>query len=477
MLDRFNFNYSQKTKPFPHQVEATEYVASNINSALFDEQGLGKTKIVIDALIRNIEEKTLEGAIIICRKSLIETWKQEISQHSYLKSIVLRGTPNSKGQKFMGFSHFYIINYDSVNNELNRINSFLLIRKFAIVLDESHTIKNPKAKSTQAIWSLSKRAQKRIIISGTPVANKPYDLWAQYFFLDEGKLLGDNYHNFLKRYDIDIKDKESITGHELNELRDLINNNSIRRTKKEVLELPEKVYIDKYVDISGKQKALYYTLKNELVIEIQNIDGKIILDESNEILKKLMRLVQIASNPYLIDKSYNETPSKFLVLDELVQNIVNASEKAIIWSSFVENIKILAKRYKQFNAVKLYGEIPIERREPIIKAFKNDPTCKILIANPAAAREGLTLTSANNAIYLDRNFNLVDYLQSQDRIHRISQTRKCNIIKLIAKDTIDEFIDEILRRKKLIANFLQSDTDNLDLGDTISKEELISYII
>src|SRR4030042_452327 len=105
MLGRFNFNYSQKTKPFPHQIEATEYVASNKNSALFDEQGLGKTKIVIDALIRNIKD-----------------------------------------------------------NELNRINSFLLIRKFAIVLDESHTIKNPKAKSTQAIWTLSKRAQKRIII-------------------------------------------------------------------------------------------------------------------------------------------------------------------------------------------------------------------------------------------------------------------------------------------------------------------------
>jgi SWI/SNF-related matrix-associated actin-dependent regulator of chromatin subfamily A-like protein 1 len=256
----------------------------------------------------------------------------------------------------------------------------------------------------------------------------------------------------------------------------LIKNNSIRRTKTEVLELPGKIFIDKYVDLSGKQESLYYTLKNELVIEIQNIEGEIILDESNEILKKLMRLVQIASNPYLVDKSYDETPSKFLLLDELVQNIVSASEKAIIWSSFIENIKTLVKRYKQFNAVLLHGEVPIDRRGFIIKTFKNDPNCKILVANPAAAREGLTLTSANNAIYLDRNFNLVDYLQSQDRIHRISQTRECNIIKIIAKNTIDEFIDEILRRKKLIANFLQGDSDNLDLGNTISKEELISYI-
>jgi SWI/SNF-related matrix-associated actin-dependent regulator of chromatin subfamily A-like protein 1 len=476
MLDRFNFNFNQKTKPFSHQIEATEYVAHNKNSALFDEQGLGKTKIVIDALINNIKEKILDGAIIVCKRSLIETWRQEISQHSYLKSIVLRGSPNAKGQRFMGFAHFYIINYESVINEVNRLNKFLLIRKFAIVLDESHTIKNPKSKSTQALWSLSNNAYKRIIISGTPVANKPYDLWAQFYFLDEGQLLGKNYHEFLGKYNIDIKDSNCIKECDLIELKNLINNNSLRRTKADVLELPEKVYIDKFIGLTGKQNKMYFTLKNELTIEIQNIDGDIIFDESNEILKKLVRLIQVASNPYVIDKSYDETPAKFSILDEIVQDIINASEKAIIWSSFVENIKILARKYRHFNAVMLHGEIPMERRNANIKVFMNDTDCKIMVANPAAAREGLTLTSANNAIYLDRNFNLVDYLQSQDRIHRISQTKKCNIIKLIAKDTIDEFVDEILRRKKVIANFLQGDIDNLNLGNTISKEELISYI-
>jgi SNF2 family DNA or RNA helicase len=475
-LEPFKFNYNQKTIPFPHQIEATNYVASNAVAALFDEQGLGKTKIVIDALVRNIYEKVIDGVLIICKKSLIETWHQEISKHSYLKSIVLRGTPNTKGQRFMGFAHFYIINYESVQAELSRLNSFLSIRNFGIVLDESHNIKNPDAKSTQAIWNLSRGSKKRIIISGTPVANKPSDLWSQYFFLDQGLLLGNDYYEFLRKYDIDVKDRESISELKLESLRNIINSNSIRRTKADVLELPEKVFIDKYVSITGKQEILYQTLKDEMVIEIQNAEGEIILDESSEILKRLIRLVQITSNPYLVDRSYDEVPAKFLILDNLIKNILDSSEKVIIWSSFVENIKTLVKRYKLSGAVMLHGEIPLERREYIIKTFKNDPDCSILIANPAAAREGLTLTSANNAIYLDRNFNLVDYLQSQDRIHRISQTKKCNIIKLIGKGTIDEFVDEILSRKKIVANFLQGDRSDLDLGNSLSKEELISYI-
>jgi SNF2 family DNA or RNA helicase len=472
----FNFNYTLKTNPFSHQIEATEYLAKNTNSAIFDEQGLGKTKIVIDAICRNLKEGIIDGALIVCKKSLIDTWKEEIELHSYLKSIVLRGSKNQKGQNYMGFAHFYLINYESVNNEVERLSKFMKIRKFALVLDESHTIKNPSSKSTNALWKLSKYARKRIIVSGTPVANKPVDLWAQYYFLDEGLLLGNNFQDFAKKYSVDFKDKNTIDENNFSNLKEIIGMNSIRRTKAMVLELPEKIFVDKLVKIQGKQLKLYTTLKEELIIEIQNIDGNIVLDESNDILKKLIRLIQIASNPYLIDKSYDEIPAKFLILDEYINDIVRNEEKGIIWSSFVDNIKTLSNRYKEHNALMIHGDVPIEKRNLIIRSFKHDIDCKILVANPAAAREGLTLTVANNAIYLDRNFNLVDYLQSQDRIHRISQKKKCQIVKLIAEDTIDVFVDEILRRKKEVANFIQGDKSKLDIRDEFTKEELISYI-
>ena len=347
----------------------------------------------------------------------------------------------------------------------------------AIVLDESHKIKNPDAKTTKAVLALRNLAKKRIIITGTPIANKPLDLWAQFYFLDKGELLGDDYKKFEKKYSVNLKDINlPEQKDQFNNLREIILSNSIRRLKKDVLELPEKIYIDKYVEIKGQQKKTYVQLKKELYIEITNMDGEKIIDESNELLKKLLRLAQIASNPFLIDKAYNETPAKFPLLDALVENILEEKEKVIVWSCFVENIRILYRRYKKLGSLMLYGDIPIEKRNEIVKQFRRNDELAILIANPAAAREGLTLTAANNAIYLDRNFNLVDYLQSQDRIHRISQTKECRIYKLIAKNTIDEYVDEIIYKKHKLAEYIQGDIDNIESKQYLTKEEILQRI-
>jgi len=119
----------------------------------------------------------------------------------------------------------------------------------------------------------------------------------------------------------------------------------------------------------------------------------------------------------------------------------------------------------------------IEERNKIISKFMDFSEHKMLIANPAVAKEGLTLTAANNAIYLDRNFKMDDYLQSQDRIHRISQTKKCNIIKLIARNTIDEYTDEILEKKELLAKYALGDSNNLDLKrQSLSREYLLEIL-
>ena len=185
-------------------------------------------------------------------------------------------------------------------------------------------------------------------------------------------------------------------------------------------------------------------------------------------------MTQISSNPKLVLPEFEGTPAKFILLDDILEKIIGLNEKVIIWTSFNGNIRALKNRYKKHGALMLFGEIPIEERKKIVTKFQTQDENKVLVANPAAAKEGLTLTAANNAIYVDRNFNLVDYLQSQDRIHRISQTRTCNIIKILAENTIDEYIDEILYKKQKVAQFLQGDIDIIpEEKEYLSKSEIL----
>jgi SNF2 family DNA or RNA helicase len=452
--------YDSKTSPLPHQLESINYIHKNEITALFDEQGLGKTKIVIDALSLDMFEKKIQGVLVIAPMSLLFNWEQEIKKHSYLLPIVLKGTKREKRYKYLTGANFYIINYESVISEIQKIKRFCKSRKVAIVLDESTRIKDPNSITAQAIFQLSKLSVKRIIISGTPIANKPYDIWAQYYFLDYGHLLSNDYKAFKSKFNIKNIEYEK----NLEKLNICINKYSIRRLKDNVLCLPEKEYIDIFVELSGKQLELYEKLCIELKIEVKNIQGEIIIDESEAILKKLLRLTQIVSNPLLIDNSYKETPVKFVKLDELVNTIILQNEKIVIWTSFVENIKMLKKRYMQYFPLEIYGETPIKERAENVKKFQAVEKNKIMILNPSAAREGITLTSANNAIYLDRNFNLVDYLQSQDRIHRISQEKKCNIYKILGKNTIDEYIDRYIGVKSDIAKYVQGDVNQIQDG-------------
>jgi len=445
--------YELKTEALPHQIEAIDYISKHNEVALFDEQGLGKTKIVIDALCASMKNNELEGTLVVSPMSLLYNWENEITKHSFLIPVVLKGTEREKRYKFLTGANFYITNYEAVIAELERIKRFCRSRKVAIVLDESARIKDPATKTARSLFKLMPYSVKRIIITGTPVANKPVDLWSQFFFLDGGILLGGDFKEFKTRYN----EKNPHYSEALTELKNIITAHSIRRCKDDVLELPEKKFVNIYVTLRGEQLKLYTHLREELKIEVQDMDGNTIIDEADNILKKLLRLTQIASNPMLIDKAYMEVPAKFNVLESLVKEIILRNEKAIIWSSFVDNINILKNRLKQYYPLIIHGDVPVKDRADSVKAFQDSEKNKIMIAIPAAAREGLTLTRANNAIYLDRNFNLIDYLQSQDRIHRISQTKKCTIFKVLAKGTIDEYIDRVIDVKKEIAGYVQGD--------------------
>lgn len=464
-----------KTMNLGHQIEGTRFLTENPAAALFDEQGLGKTKQVIDAIVAQVGDQSIDAALIVCPNGLKTNWAEEIEKFSNLPYTVFGSGRSERRLAFSSLkANFYIINYEAVAAELASLKALLRFKRIAVVLDESHRIKTPDSRTTRAIHALRGLAVRRYILSGTPVANKPEDLWAQMLFLDDGRALGVSFEDFRAHYG------SSASGYRnLEQLRERIAAKSLRRLKTGTIALPEKHFRRIHVALEGIQAKMYETMRNELALWVRTMDGETVLANADAVLARLVRLAQIASNPRLIDASFNEVPSKFIALDCLLSKyLADGNQKVLVWTSFVDNIDALQHRYAQWRPVCIHGAIGTDERDAAVRSFKTDPATRLLIANPAAAREGLTLTEANVAIYVDRTFNLVDYLQSQDRIHRISQTRSCEVILLLSENTVDEFIDFSLEQKLRLARYSQSDSDAITSDDMLlSKPDALRELI
>jgi SNF2 family DNA or RNA helicase len=444
----------------PHQLAGTKFLRENERAALFDEQGLGKSKQLIDAVSAEVAQGGLGGALIICPNGLKTNWAEEIERFSTLPYAVFGSGRKARRVAFRSLrAVFYVINYEAVHAELASLRALLRFKPMALVLDESHRIKTPDSKVTRAVLQLRTDAHRRYLLTGTPVANKPDDLWSQAFFLDDGQALGTTFEAFQRQYCTGSGGYQSV-----DHLRERIMQLALRRTKEGSLDLPAKRFNRVSVELSGRQQVLYEQMRDELAIWVRSLSGEEVLTQADLIFTRMLRLAQIASNPALLDASYEEVPAKFAALDELL-SACSGQSKVIVWSSFVGNIRTLATRYARLNPVTIYGDQDNTARDAAVRAFRGDPAVRLLVANPAAAREGLTLTEANVAIYVDRTFNLVDYLQSQDRIHRISQTRECEVVLLLGAGTIDEFIDFGLEQKHRLARFAQKDVDEIDTDD------------
>jgi SWI/SNF-related matrix-associated actin-dependent regulator of chromatin subfamily A-like protein 1 len=446
----------------PHQEEGIRFLRERRAAALFDEQGLGKTKQLIEAVAADFAAGVIGGALVICPNILKTTWAEEIEKHSTLRYAVFGTGQKARRHAFRSLrAQFYVINYEAVAAELPALRALLRFKPMTLVLDESHRIKTPDAKVTRAVHRLRTEASKRVIMTGTPVANKPEDLWSQLFFLDDGASIGASFADFRGRY------CTSSGGYvRVDELRQRLAAVSLRRLKEGTLSLPNKMVVRIPVELSGTQLRMYNQMRNELMVWVRDLSGADVLAHGEHILARLVRLAQLASNPSLLDASYSETPAKYRALDKLLPLYLgDPTRKAILWTSFVGHIDQLIDRYRAYHPVSIYGEMDGAARDEAIAAFKNNGDVRLMVANPAAAREGLTLTEATTALYLDRTFNLVDFLQSQDRIHRLSQARDCVIVLLFAEGTIDEFIDFALAQKHRLAAYTQSDTPAISPAD------------
>lgn len=451
-----------KLEAFPYQAEAFNALKDMDYSAILHEQGLGKTKIAIDLALYWLKSRDIDSVLIITKKQLVNNWVNELKNHTYIRPKVLGTNKGTNYSVLNSSAKIIVTNFETIVGEKERIELFLKSRSVATIIDESTKLKNPTANLTQCFFDIAGLFKIRTIMSGTPVANRPYDMWAQIYFLDAGKSLGCEFNEFKKQTDLSNKlsydeNAQEDFESEVGSIYKRISSFSVRETKKSSgICLPEKKYETRKASFEHNQKALYEKIITDLSVEIYK-NGERVVDDDAEALKRLLRLNQVASNPRLLDESYDFESGKELVLDEIISEIIDRNEKCIIWSCFIDNIEQFAKKYKKFNPRKIHGSMSIEERNMSVDIFKNDENCKLLFATPQAAKEGLTLTVANNAIFYDRSFNLDDYLQAQDRIHRISQTKECTIYNIVIEDSIDKWIDALLTAKQYAAFLAQGD--------------------
>lgn len=451
-----------KLSAFAFQKEAVNAVRDNEYAAIFHEQGLGKTKIAIDLLLYWLDHHVVDTVLVVVKKSLVGNWQRELGVHSYMKPRILTQDRSSNFFVFNSPSRLILVHYEAVKTELKRFELFLRTREVGVILDESTKIKNPESALTKTFFILSPFFKRRVILTGTPIANRPYDIWSQIYFLDHGASLGRSFAEFKKTSELsnelaDNATKRSVFETTLEVLYKKINSFTVRKTKTDgLVTLPDKVYQSVECDWEPRQLQMYVEIQKDLRTVITK-DGIPQIDSSEDELKRLLRLVQVASNPALVDPAYDKQPGKLEYLGDLIEKIVAREERCIVWSSFVENTNWLHRTFRSYGSLRLNGKMSIADRNATVDRFLTDSDSRVLIATPQAAREGLTLTVANHVIFYDRSFALDDYLQAQDRIHRISQQKTCYVYNLIIRDSIDEWVDLLLSGKQLAAQLAQGD--------------------
>ena len=461
-----NPRYSPLLEPFEYQAVAIRRMAE-CNAPNFDEQGLGKTKQAYDTGAHLIARNDIDLILFIGRASLRENLRREIvSDGKQLCVRVVRGTERQRHSIYNSLScHVLIVSYETAVADLKVLTTLLSKYRTLICIDESHNIRNVRSKRSQACLHLCDRAAKTLIFSGTPAPNKTDDLYPQLKSM--GLDVGHSLAEFRTKFS------------EVSDLRDFLLANSIRRTKSSIptLQLPEKRVQRVSVPLIGTQASLYARANEELIVELESRFGERESIPLTNVLVKLLRLVQLASNPRLLSSSFLGEPAKFLALDKLVETeLIEKNRKIIIWTSFRGNVDELAIRYAQHKPLKLYGGIGTHEKKRLLNEFQNRDEHKVIIAIPACGREGFTFTRASTAIYVDRGFSFVDWAQSQDRIHRISQRTECNVYVLEGAATVDLKVDDILNRKAALQSYLLGEIETYKDPQSVSMDEALGFL-
>lgn len=468
-----------KTKPYEHQITAFNYGLVNDKWLLGDEMGLGKTKQVIDIAVAKKLQKGYKHCLIICGVNGLKwNWANEVKTHSNEEAWILgqrkkngRIVIGSNADKLDDLKHLNSISAYFIITNIETLRSAEIVAQIEnlcalnaiqmIAFDECHKAKNPTSQQGKGI--LKTKAETMIAMTGTPLMNTPLDLYIILKWLGYEK---HSFYQFKNHYCVmgGYGGYEIVGYRNLDELQSELDNIMLRRKKETVLDLPEKTYIDEFVEMTPKQEQIY----KEITAEIKaNIDQ---IKMANNPLAELIRMRQATGYTGILSSSIKES-AKLDRMEEIVDEAVENGKKVVIFSNWTQMTTPICKRLARYNPLTITGETKDSDRQMIVDKYQNDNDCKVIVGTSGAMGTGITLTAGTVEIFLDEPWNMALKEQCVDRCHRIGQKNNLTIYTIMAKDTIDERIHDIVEQKGVMADAI---VDGVVKAD---KRELLDYLI
>lgn len=476
-----------KTKPFKHQLEALKISCDLEEFALFMEMGTGKSKVIVDNVAYLYAQGKIDGAVVIAPKGVYRTWYNmdkkykktgQIIEHmpdhvdwyaaywsSYKTAERLRllDTLLKSSDKL----HILVMNVEalSTKNGVEFLTRFLRCHTTFMAIDESTTIKNPKALRTKAAHKLGKMVKYKRIMSGMPVTKSPLDLYSQCVYLNWHLLGFSSYFSYRNRYALMQKMQlgtrvfDKVVGYQrTDELTKAIGKFSFRVTKDECLDLPDKIYMYREIEMTPEQEKIYNQMK--LLSLAQLSDCSIVTAQM--VMTKIQKLHEIVCG-FIKDPEtghVSEIPNNRQ--SEVLEVLAEIDKKVIIWSNNTYDInklyEIISDEYGVEAVEKFYGDTSDDLREEIKARFQDpDDSLRFIIGNPATGKFGMTLTEAKFVLYYSNSNSLEDRIQSEDRAHRIGQKDKVTYIDFITRDTVDQKIIDALKSKNDLSHMVMGD--------------------
>ena len=470
-MDQFLSTYPFKNKPFVHQQAYLQRFWEYPVAALFADMGTGKSFMLINNVAMLYDRGKINGFLIVAPKGVYRNWfdteiPKHLPEHVVYRMAIWNPSPRKAEQKAMDdlFTvtedlKILVMNVEAFSTAKGTAYAkrFLLVHNAMMAIDESTTIKTHTSARSKNTEKVGRGARFRRILTGSPVTKSPMDLYQQCAFLSDGCLNVSSFYVFQARYCVTVERqlnthsfKQVVGYRRLDELKEKLDRFAFRVKKEECLDLPDKLYIKREVDLTPEQLKAYNEMK---AYAMAQIEGGLV--STVNALTQIMRLHQIVcGHVKLDDGTVLELPNKRM--DELLAVVEETDGKIIIWANYrhdIEAIKIALSKEYGMNSVGMYfGDTDMDERKRVVEEFqKPDSEMRFFVGNPSTGGYGLTLTAASTMVYYSNSFDLEKRLQSEDRAHRIGQTKNVTYIDLIAVGTVDEKIVKALRSKIDIA--------------------------